>query len=151
SRGANEAKEKITDIIWSINPENDDWENLLTKCRRYAADIFESKGIEYEINFDESVSGKVDIEKRKNIWLIFKEIVTNIARHSEAKQAKVLFHVRNGEIYLEILDDGVGFDKSKLQERNGIKNVKMRANQIGFQAELNSTEDGTAWKLKGNF
>ncbi|MEX0662573.1 MAG: histidine kinase [Balneolaceae bacterium] len=149
SKGAYDAKEKITDIIWSINPENDDWENLLTKCRRYAADIFESKGIEYKINFDETITGKVDIEKRKNLWLIFKEIVTNIARHSEAKNTEIQFHVRNGEIFLEISDDGVGFDKSKLQERNGIKNIKMRANQIGLQAELTSTNDGTKWKLQG--
>lgn len=151
SRGANEAKEKINDIIWSINPDNDDWENLLTKCRRYAADIFESKGIEYKINFDETVTGKVDIEKRKNLWLIFKEIITNVARHAEAKSAEIQFHVRNGEVILEITDDGNGFDISKSQESNGIKNIKMRAKQIGLHAELVSTSEGTSWKLKGRF
>lgn len=151
SRGANEAKEKINDIIWSINPDNDDWENLLTKCRRYAADIFESKGIEYKINFDETVTGKVDIEKRKNLWLIFKEIITNVARHAEAKSAEIQFHVRNGEVILEITDDGNGFDISKSQESNGIKNIKMRAKQIGLHAELVSTNEGTSWKLKGRF
>ncbi len=149
SKGANEAKEKITDIIWSINPENDDWENLLTKCRRYAADLFESKGIEYKINFDETVTGKVDIEDRKNLWLIFKEIVTNIARHSNATSAKIRFHVRNGEVLLEITDNGTGFDTSKSEEGNGIKNIKTRANQVGLSAELISTKDGTIWKLKG--
>lgn len=151
TKGANESKEKITDIIWSINPDNDDWENLLTKCRRYAADIFESKGIEYKINFDESVNGKVDIEKRKNLWLIFKEIVTNIARHSEANSAEIQFHVRNGKVILEISDDGSGFDTSKSLESNGIKNIKMRAEQIGLSPEVFSTDQGTVWKLKGKF
>ncbi len=149
SRGANEAKEKITDIIWSINPENDDLENLLTKCRRYAADLFESKGIEYSINFDESASGTLDIEKRKNLWLIFKEIVTNIARHSEATSAEVQFQVRNGEVLMEIADDGVGFDTSKSRESNGIKNIRNRAVQVGLSAKLVSTNEGTVWRLKG--
>lgn len=150
SKSANEAKENITDIIWSINPENDNWENLLTKCRRYAADLLESRGIEYEIEFQESISGKVDIELRKNLWLIFKEIVTNLVRHSKADYAKIEFTVREGKVYLKISDNGVGFVKDDANRTNGLKNIKMRADQLGFDAGLESSERGTTWTIQGS-
>ena len=149
SKSADDAKEKITDIIWSINPENDDWENLLTKCRRYAADLFESKGIEYDIEFQESISGKVDIDLRKNIWLIFKEIVTNLARHSKADHANVEFTVREGQLFLEVSDNGIGFDKVDFKANNGIINIKKRAEQAGFDAVLKTSGAGTTWTIKG--
>jgi len=150
SKSADDAKEKITDIIWSINPENDDWENLLTKCRRYAADLFESKGIEYDIEFQESISGKVDIDLRKNIWLIFKEIVTNLARHSKADHASVEFTVREGQLFLKVSDSGIGIDKVDFKANNGIKNIKKRAEQAGFDADLESSGAGTTWTVQGS-
>lgn len=150
NRGADDAKEKITDIIWSINPENDSWENLLTKCRRYAADLFESKGIEYKINFDKSVSGSADIEARKNIWLIFKEIVTNTARHSNADFVTINFTLNGGYIYLKVSDNGTGFDPESVKEGNGIRNIKSRAEQTGIHHEVISNKDGTTWIIKGN-
>lgn len=150
NRGADDAKEKITDIIWSINPENDSWENLLTKCRRYAADLFESKGIEYKINFDDSVSGSADIEARKNIWLIFKEIVTNTVRHSSADFVTINFTLNSGYIYLKISDNGTGFDPKTVSDGNGIRNIKARAEQTGIHCEVISNKEGTTWIIKGN-
>lgn len=152
SESASEAKEKITDIIWSIDPENDDWINLLSKCRRFASDMLESKGIEYELNIDTDIPRPLDLELRQHLWLIFKEIITNAARHSMATKVDVIFQYRQGTLLLKVQDNGQGFNPDDVNDGNGIKNLKNRAEQIDAELTLKSdAEIGTQWVLRLDF
>ncbi|MEK9136470.1 MAG: two-component regulator propeller domain-containing protein, partial [Bacteroidota bacterium] len=75
---ATEVQESMSDIIWSINPENDDWERVLAKLRRYASDLFDSKAIRYSIKMPPVVPSKpLAMERRRHFWLIYKEMGTN--------------------------------------------------------------------------
>jgi ligand-binding sensor domain-containing protein len=147
SESAFEAKEKITDIIWSIDPDNDDWINLLSKCRRFASDLFESKGIDYELDIDSDIDRPLDVELRQHLWLIFKEMVVNAARHSKAKKVVVFFGLEGNQLKLMVQDNGIGIPDDFAQKSgHGIKNIKKRARQLG--AELNLKVDpeiGTRW------
>lgn len=147
-KSAVEAKEKINDIIWAINPENDDWSSFLNKCKRYAADSLDSKGIEYELTFSENFNKPVSLELRQNLWLIFKEIINNLVRHSHAKNSKIEFRQVDKTIYLKVQDDGVGFDVNKETDRHGLKNIRHRAAQIHAELKLESSEKGTAWMFE---
>ncbi|MFY0683619.1 MAG: hypothetical protein JXR20_03640 [Balneola sp.] len=149
-----EAKEKINDIIWAIDPENDDWDTFITKCKRYAAEMFESKSISYDIDIDNDIELPVNIRARKDLWLIFKEIITNLVRHSEATSAKVRFEVNKNRLTICVIDNGIGFDSSLKHKGNGISNIQRRMNLISKknQVHLNSAADeGTRWELVFNF
>ncbi len=144
-----EAKEKINDIIWAIEPENDDWEAFLSKCKRYAAEMFESKEIAYEIDIDTTLNIPFDIEVRQDLWLIFKEIITNIVRHSNAENAKVLLTKESDSLVLLVSDDGTGIKDSLKKSGNGLANIKYRAEKLKGSVYLNSEENkGTEWKLE---
>ncbi len=148
SDSAGDAKEKITDIVWAINPEHDDWKSFLSKCRRYVSDLMESKGIEYKLHIDEQIPGKLDMQLRQNLWLIFKEMVTNIARHSGATEAEVVLGYKSGRLRIEVSDNGRGFDAEAVTDGNGVKNIRSRAEQIGAKILLDtSPEGGTRWEL----
>ena len=150
-RSAIEAKEKINDIIWAIDPVNDDWSVFLKKCKRFAADALDSKGIDYEMNIADDFSKHVDLKLRQNLWLIFKELINNLVRHSQATEAKIIFIQKEKGICLEVRDNGTGFDTEKETERNGIKNIRHRAAQIGAEAILESKKgEGTTWKMVVN-
>ncbi len=149
SESANEAKEKITDIIWSIDPENDDWEILLAKCRRFASDLLESKGMEYELFIDSSVSAPIRLEMRQHLWLIFKEMITNAARHSEATKVDVSITVTAGKLVMKVQDNGTGFDPDGKKEGYGVRNIRERARKIGGELSLETDREiGTRWVLK---
>jgi len=145
-----EAQEAISDIIWSIDPTNDRWEKVLAKFRRHASDLFESKSIQYDIDIPESISvKKLDMERRRNFWLIFKEMTTNIARHSECSQATIKLSAEDKQIHLLVEDDGKGFDANGDTSRNGIKNIRTRANLLKAKVNLETTlGEGTSWQLR---
>ena len=151
TKSAGEAKEKITDIIWSINPENDDWVNLLSKCRRFASDLLESKGISYELDMVSDIPEKMNIELRQHLWLIFKELVTNAARHSEATHVIISFKYTSGKILITVSDNGKGFNPDEIKEGNGLRNIRKRSEKIGSVVIFNSSSDGTEWKIEHSF
>lgn len=150
SESTYEAKEKITDIIWSIDPDNDDWINLLSKCRRFASDLFESKDIDYELNIATDINHSLDVELRQHLWLIFKEMTVNAARHSKAQKVEITFGVEDNTLRLVVQDNGVGIkDEKNDASGHGLKNIRQRAKKIG--AELNlitGRRIGTRWVMK---
>ncbi|MFA5668927.1 MAG: triple tyrosine motif-containing protein [Balneolaceae bacterium] len=125
-----EAKEKITDIVWSINPEYDDWQEFLAKCRRYASDLFESKDIKYELNITGDAVGKMDMEFRQHIWLIYKELLTNAVRHAQSTKVEVVMTANTKHLTLIVQDNGKGFDLVNTPKGNGLTNIEKRATQI---------------------
>jgi len=147
-KSADEAKEKISDIVWTINPTHDEWTNFLTKCRRHASDIFEAQGIEYALEMDENIPGNLEMELRKNLWLIFKEIITNIIKHAEAEYVLIRFTTESGKLNITIRDKGKGFDVNTQKTGNGINNVKKRVETINGKLNLDSTpSEGTKWNI----
>jgi signal transduction histidine kinase len=142
-----EAKEKINDIIWAIEPENDDWTSFLAKCKRYAAEMFESKEIDYKIDVDTKLELKTDIKVRNDLWLIFKEMITNIVRHSEATKAEISIEKHEKGLVLIVKDNGKGFDKDLNKNGNGLSNIEHRAKNLQATLDMTSDKKGTIWRL----
>jgi ligand-binding sensor domain-containing protein/signal transduction histidine kinase len=143
---AAEAKEKINDIIWAIDPSKDDWSVFLKKCKRYATDALDAKEIEYDIQMDDSFKIPVKLELRQNLWLIYKEMINNLVQHSEAKNAEIRFYQNEKQIVLIVKDDGVGFVKGQASSRNGISNIEERSKVLGAKLTLKTDKnEGTEW------
>lgn len=149
ANSAGDAKEKITDIVWAINPEHDDWQGFLSKCRRHASDLLESKNMNYSLKIDEYIPGKLDMQLRQHLWLIYKEMITNAVRHSGADQLDVILKYEDGKLILVVQDDGTGMDIDHVKKGNGLVNIHKRADAIGADITLKTSEGyGTRWKLK---
>lgn len=150
TKSSREAKEKVSDIVWVIHSENDDWENLFLRCKRFASDMLDSKDIEHKFSVKNRRSGGPTITERKNIWLIFREIITNIARHSGACQVDILFSFRSGELHINIEDDGDGFDSEEIKSNGyGVQNIKERTEQLNGRYTLQSQPgEGTRWLIE---
>ncbi len=149
SESAVQIQESMSDIIWSINPDNDDWNVVLPKLRRYASDLCESKGIKYNIEIPESFSGKsLKMEQRHDLWLVFKEIVTNSVKHSLCTEMEIKLFSDQDYLHLQISDNGIGFDSEISSANNGLKNIRSRSKTLNGKAELiTSIGNGTNWKI----
>lgn len=151
TESAGDAKEKITDIVWSINPENDDWELFLSKCRRFASDLLESKNIEYTLKIIDHIPGNLTMEVRQHLWMIFKEMVTNAVRHSGATRLDVILDVEERVLKLIVQDNGDGFVIENAHLGNGILNIQKRAKMINAKLEHTSEKEfGTRWRMELN-
>lgn len=135
-----ELVDKMSDIVWMVNPGNDKFEDALLKLKDYALTILGSKGIDVEYNVDEVDKDFVlPMEVRRNLLLIYKELVTNAAKYSKA--SRVLIELRlednhHNKIILKVKDDGIGFDYNKIKNGNGVKNIIRRAEELGGKCNL---------------
>ena len=132
--------DKMSDIIWNINPGNDTIEEVMSRMREYATSILEAKNIDYEFNFpQEKMDDKLNMEVKNNMYLIFKEAVNNLSKYSGCSIAKLSMTFDNKNIYLKIEDNGKGFIESELKHRGGLSNMQHRAEEIKGMLKINST------------
>ncbi len=121
----------MADIVWTINPENDQFEKIILRMRSFAYELLGAKNIDFEFIADDVSKMKLPMNVRKNLYLIFKEATNNMVKYSGAD--KVLFTVKEekNNLIMQICDNGKGFDTHKLTGGNGLKNMKKRAEEIG--------------------
>jgi signal transduction histidine kinase len=149
--------EALSDIVWNVNPRNDDLPTLFIRMKRYAADAFDGKDIHYTLDFPAIGSSvKMKMEKRRDFYLVFKECVNNLVKYSGATQATVKIEIREKMILLDVADNGKGFDLSEITMGNGLYNMRQRAKSSGGKLAIESTKGtGTAIRLeiplKGNY
>jgi len=123
--------ESMSDIVWSINPSNDTLDQVIAKMKEFAAEILEPKNISYSFEEGENISDfSLTVDKRKNIFLIFKEAINNAAKYSESNQVKISIGVKANRLHFSISDNGKGFDPDTIKNGNGLKNMAARANDI---------------------
>ncbi len=126
----------MADIVWTINPENDQFELIILRMRSFAYELLGAKGIDFEFVADENITKiKLPMDVRKNLYLIFKEATNNMVKYAEASKAMFAIKGEKDNLSLIIHDNGIGFEMSKLSEGNGLKNMKKRAEEI--KANLN--------------
>lgn len=131
--------ESLNDIVWNINPKYDELENLFVRMRRYAADMMDGKDIKYEIQFPSDIADlQLNMDKRRDLYLLFKEAVNNLVKYSKATTAAVLLKIKGGVLYLNITDNGIGFEKEKVATGNGLANMHQRAAQLGGELVITS-------------
>ena len=75
----------MADIVWTINPENDQFEKIILRMRSFAYELLGAKNIDFEFIADEEVTKmKLPMDVRKNLYLIFKEATNNMVKYSGA-------------------------------------------------------------------
>ena len=131
--------EKMDDIVWSINPGNDSFENLMLRIQRFAAKLFEAKNIEYDIGIDENIRHiRLPMEHRQHIYLIMKESINNLVKYSGCSRAAIKALYMDQQLLIKISDNGKGFDTSIRANGNGLVSMRNRANAIKGRLDLES-------------
>lgn len=152
ARMSRDAMERMRDTVWAIDSRKDKIVDLQDRMVDYAEANLTSKQIQYVIkNQVVDRSKKINPELRQNLYLIFKEAITNIIKYSKAKQVTVSLTERPGQGYSLTIADNGRFDIEKIKTSGtGISNMKMRAEKFGGDLiiDLNSGFKITVANLK---
>ncbi|WP_121809294.1 sensor histidine kinase [Mucilaginibacter kameinonensis] len=136
---ADDTISEMSDIVWSINPKNDHMSNMIQKIRSYAQPLCVAKNIAFSLACDQRLLKlTLEMETRKNFFLILKETLNNAIKHSHCKKIVVDIQLKGSKINLKICDDGVGFNyEDKLAQAasaaeggNGLRNIKCRVTEL---------------------
>ncbi len=140
----------MADIVWTINPENDQFEKIILRMRSFAYELLGAKKINFEFIADDDVAKiNVPMEVRKNLYLIFKEATNNMVKYAGANKVMFAIKEEKNNLTMMICDNGKGFDTKKTTEGNGLRNMKRRATEIGAELLIDSYPgNGTTIKLK---
>jgi signal transduction histidine kinase/ligand-binding sensor domain-containing protein len=135
----------MSDIVWAINPKKDSLDDMVSRMRRFAGEAFAARGVDVEFRGPEHERGlRLDHETRRELFLVFKEAVTNAVRHSGCARAEVELRVDGRRLVLAISDDGRGFDPSAPSEGNGLESMRRRAAALGGTLDFDSGAAGVA-------
>jgi two-component system sensor histidine kinase UhpB len=131
-----ETIENMSDIVWSIQPKYDNFKHVLDKMEHFGNHIMIGAGIQFKFSYDEGIQHLVlDMEKRKNLYLIYKEALNNAAKYSKAKNVYANLVKKKKWVVLTIHDDGNGFDIASANG-NGLQNMKERAQALKGRFDL---------------
>ncbi len=148
--------DSMSDIVWAINPERDSLHDLLQRMRSLASEMteFADIGLRYTSSVDTDVPVGADL--RREIYLIFKETINNLVKHSGCEMATVDIIRAANELVVTVADDGDGFDISENGDAsryskggNGLPNMRRRAANLGGSYEISSIKGtGTTTVLR---
>jgi signal transduction histidine kinase len=120
--------ESMSDIVWTINPRNDKLEAVISRMKEFAADLCEAQGIELRFNLPPALETLAfNLVKRKNLFLVFKEAVSNAVKHSACSLLEIRFEQDRNMFQMVIRDNGRGLDSANVGRGNGLHNMQARA------------------------
>ncbi|HEX8564504.1 MAG TPA: two-component regulator propeller domain-containing protein [Pyrinomonadaceae bacterium] len=146
-----EMVDSMSDIVWAINPERDSLSDLIHRMRRFAEDILDAQDIEYEFIVPEHLKEiALGADVRRDVYLIFKECLNNLAKHSKATEAEIKINMESEKLIVEIKDNGHGFTVPSIHVTtdsvpasngfggNGLRNMRRRTKNFGGDFQIDS-------------
>ncbi len=153
-----EMVDSMSDIVWAINPKRDRLSDLSQRMRLFASDILSARDISLRFRAPDSAKDiTVGADLRREVYLIFKESVNNLAKHSGCKEASIAFSIEGRRLVVQISDDGKGFDVAKSDGDghegsmggHGLQSLRRRAEKLGGTYDVRSAPgEGTTVTLK---
>jgi signal transduction histidine kinase len=134
---ARETASAMSDIVWAINPRRDHLTDLTSRMRRFAGEAFDSRDIVWELDAQQAHLS-LSADTRREVFLIFKESVNNIVRHSHCTRVETELRIEGNRLRLRIHDDGCGFDPKGHSEGHGLESLRERARKVGGELEIES-------------
>jgi len=139
----------LTEIVWSINPKNSRLTDVISRIQEFAIETLEPLNINLLFSIDQQATGlNFDLGKRRHLYLIFKEAITNIAKYSLADRVEIKAYKDQQNIIISILDNGIGFDPFLIKKGNGLLNMNSRAELLHARLDIQTSKSGTEVRLK---
>lgn len=149
---ARSMRETMADIVWAVDPRKDQVGDLVRRLRHVAFNLLEADGLRVEFQAPEQETIErvaLGPDRRRQLLLIFKEAIANIARHASARHVRVEISLDGSALSLLIQDDGCGFDPRVETGGHGLKNLRDRSSALGGDLTIDSAPGrGTTIRLR---
>jgi len=139
----------LDEIVWAVNPKNDTLDRLAAFIAQYADDYFEITPIRCRLDLPSNLPPlPLSAEMRHSLFLVVKESLNNIAKHSEASEVRITLTYEHPRLRILIEDNGKGFSLEEANPtRNGLMNMKKRIEEAGGKLDL-ASEKGKGTRIQ---
>jgi signal transduction histidine kinase len=143
TEAADQSVRALEEIVWAVRPGSDTLQSLVDYIAHFANDLFEESSIRCRQDAPHDLPAiALPPDLRHNIFLIVKETLNNVLKHSGGGLVQVQIQMDGGQLKITITDDGKGFDPAalkKTEEQNGLENMQRRASAVGGRLEMTSS------------
>ncbi len=143
-----ETAQTFSDIIWSIEAQNDTIGNLIDRMQDLRYQLLSDRDIAVKFHIrglDKEKS--LDGSKRQHIYLIYKEALNNIAKYANADQVEIRLINDKKHFILEVEDNGIGISEKNRFHGHGLLSMKRRAEQLKGKLTIQN-KNGTTVRLE---
>jgi signal transduction histidine kinase/ligand-binding sensor domain-containing protein len=141
-------RKHMDEVIWGLDGRHDSVDSLLAAIRAHAEELAVTSGLMVSVDFPaDQASLPLTTSQRRQFWLAYKEVMTNIQRHARATSVTLKGSYTAATFRLEVQDNGVGFTVDPLVDKgHGSRNMRKRMSDLGgeFQVE---TEHGKGTRV----
>jgi signal transduction histidine kinase/ligand-binding sensor domain-containing protein len=140
----------LGEIIWAMNPKNDDLPIFVSYLRQHASEYLSTAGIAGNFSFPgECPQIPMTSEQRRNIFLVVKESLHNIVKHSGADTVNISLNLSGNQLSVTVEDNGTGFEPEKCScIGNGLTGMRKRIESLcGSYSITSNPGEGTIIKF----
>ncbi len=156
SQSADLTVRALEEIVWAVRPGSDTLQSLVEYLAHFANEQFEGSPMRCRLDLPQELPSRaLPPDVRHNIFLIAKEALTNVLRHSGGDTVFVQVQMQGNGFKLVIEDNGHGFEAKPPApdgKHNGLGNMRRRAEAVGGSLNLTSAPGkGTRVEFQLNF
>jgi signal transduction histidine kinase len=151
SETARQMVTSLDEIVWAVNPRNDTIASLASYFGAYAQRLLDLASIQCGLDVAEDLPDRpLDPKFRQEIFLAFKEALTNVLQHANATQVWLRISVNNNQLIVIIVDNGRGMARTEPPTgADGIANMKARLQVLDGRCDVKSdSKDGTTVRFE---
>jgi signal transduction histidine kinase len=130
----------LDEIVWAMNPTHDSLASMVSYFSLYAERFLGLANIAWKLERPfRPDDHAVDSQHRHQLFLAFKEALTNIVRHSAATEVSMNIQIEQEHLRLTIADNGRGWGATGMtEEMDGVNNMRARLEKLGGRFEVTS-------------
>ncbi len=143
STAAREATNAFDEIVWAVNPQNDNLAELIAYLGQFAQEFCQTAGIRCVVDVPVHVPDRnVPTDVRHNLFLVTKEAIHNVVRHARASEVRLRVSVTDDGLVIVVADDGRGIaGAARAPGADGLRNFQARMAEIGGRFEIDTAPD----------
>jgi signal transduction histidine kinase/ligand-binding sensor domain-containing protein len=143
--------QSMDEIVWAVNPSNDDLESVANYLAEYAQSYCADAGLRCRVKIPKSLPyHALTTQFRHHLFLSCKEALNNVVKHAQAADVSVEVFTDDNTLTITLSDNGTGLPDGieAMSRRNGLKNMRSRMRMLGGDATFaRATPQGTVVTL----
>jgi signal transduction histidine kinase len=139
-------------LIWTMDGGQGTVDDLVAYCANYARQYLSEHGIACVVEVPGAWPAlQVRSEQRRNVFLLIKEALHNVVKHAGARQVTLHFALAEGDLLVEVSDDGVGLNGSADAPAPGLglRSMRQRMESIGGRFSAGKVAHGPGTRITG--
>lgn len=141
----------LDEIVWAENPRNDTVSSLAGYLSAHAQRLLELASVSCGLDVpDELPEQSLDPSFRRELFLAFKEAISNVVKHAKATKVWLRIEVQDDDLVIIVSDDGCGIAPGGQEPgADGLDNMRDRMRALGGSCDIRSVPgEGTAVRLQ---